>query len=128
MLRFRVHTVVVPVALMLVQAGCHRLPASSYEKKFDSASWKDEASWSGIDRPTPRQQMLGDLVNNVLPGKSRAEVLEILGPPSQAKMTHAADLVWCLGIERGLFGIDSEWLFVWFDSAGVVSRTALGHD
>jgi hypothetical protein len=72
--------------------------------------------------------MLADLMHNVLPGKTRAEVLELLGPASADKMAHAADLVWCLGRERTYVGIDSEWLLVWFGSSGTVSRTELGFD
>ena len=71
--------------------------------------------------------MLGDLIANVLPGMKRDDIVALLGDPSEGNMRHA-DLVWCLGLERGLFGIDSEWLLVWFDDGGVVSRSELGHD
>ena len=62
--------------------------------------------------------MVDDLLKrNLLNGRSRAQVEELLGPADNTPYFREWDLVYHLGPERGLFGIDSEWLVVRFDSA-----------
>ena len=63
--------------------------------------------------------MIGDLIANVLPGKSEAEVITLLGQAETPSETHPTDeMVFYLGPERGSYfgNIDSEWLIVHFDS------------
>jgi hypothetical protein len=60
--------------------------------------------------------MLGDLVENVLPGLGKADIEELLGPADDA-----ADrkLIYELGAERdSMFPIDSESLVIRLDSSG----------
>lgn len=100
---------------------------------FDSDSWKQESaeqfnpqSW------TIRQRMLGDLLGNVVPGKGRAHLLKLLGPSVDDFFYEGSFpktcLIYCLGAERGMFGIDSEWLVLYFDDSGMFVRHEIAKD
>jgi hypothetical protein len=47
--------------------------------KFDERSWKTSPPYVAKDI-TPRQKMLGDIIEQRLPGKSRREIEAMLGP------------------------------------------------
>jgi hypothetical protein len=69
--------------------------------------------------------MLGDLVSKRLSGKSRKDLITILGEPSTKMNPDAtgSSLSYSTGIERDSYmPIDSEWLLVYFDSSGKVIR------
>jgi len=108
------------------------LPTGSHLLRFDSALWKDPNSLRFIAGDvTPRQKMLGDVVQNVLPGRTRAELEELLGPSLDTPYfrTTGRDLIYVLGSERdSLFAIDSEWLLIWLDSSGRFERYAIYTD
>ena len=120
--------------IILAVSGCSRsLPSGSHERLFDAALWR---SPQGLEpnktaRITPRQKMLGNLVDKHLVGKKRTEVMEMLGEPS-TKMDPdgtGPSLSYPTGIERGSsFRIDSEWLLIFFDSSGKVIRYRIGTD
>ena len=101
------------------------LPRGSYEHRFSREIWLDPNSDLGHGQfITPRQKMLGDVVKN-LPGKSRAEVEEMLGPSRDTQKFESlgCDLLYVTGPERAsFFGIDSEWFLIWFDEHGVYER------
>lgn len=63
-----------------------------------------------------------------LDGESRAAVLGQLGPPHDGPYFRDHDLVYYLGDERGLMGIDSEWLVIDFDRDGKVASYAVVSD
>jgi hypothetical protein len=63
-----------------------------------------------------------------LKGKSRSEVLEMLGPPPPTDKFEGHGLVYVLGPERRWISLDYEWLLVDFDSAGRVSNAAVVSD
>ena len=52
----------------------------------------------------------GLLRSRVLLGKSRIEVVGLLGEPPKTDYFSGWDMVYVLGPERGYFSIDSEWL------------------
>ena len=64
--------------------------------------------------------MAGDIVQNVLPGRLRFEIDALLGPSLDTPYFRdtGCDLVYWLGNERSVFGIDSEWLLIWLDDDG----------
>ena len=71
----------------------------------------------------PRRSMADDLVNSrLLIGRSRMDVETMLGAPSSTDKFRDADLVYWIGPDRGMFGIDNEWLIVSFDSRGIVDN------
>ena len=80
---------------------------------------------------TPRQHMLGDLVERHLLGKSRGAILQVLGT-SSSKMDPDGDgsaLSYPTGFERGSYvRIDSEWLIIYFDSLETAIRYAIRTD
>ena len=57
----------------------------------------------------------------LLDGRTRPEVVELLGPADDTSKWRDWDLVYHLGPERkGLFRIDSEWLVIRLDSRRAV--------
>jgi hypothetical protein len=61
--------------------------------------------------------MLGDVVENILPGKSRNEIIRLLGLSSDD--SNQSTLLFYLGPARGdFFGVEVEWLEVYLDLSG----------
>src|SRR5687767_10445498 len=102
------------------------LPSGSHLQRFDSAQWKGEAaSESAGDDISVRQKMLGDVVGNLLPGRDRRGLEEMLGPSLDTPYfaNTGRDLIYLLGPERdSMFGVDSEWLLIWLDDSGRFER------
>src|SRR5262245_44084202 len=73
-------------------------------KPFDSVAWQDpEEVKKGV-----RLEMADRLLaRGKLLGKTRAEVLDFLGQPTETSYFGSWDLVYWLGFERGFFSIDS---------------------
>ena len=107
------------------------LPFGSDMKPFDSAIWKSESSTDWNEGISVREQMLTDVVEKVLPGKSRQEIENALGPSLETDYFSSfdKDLIYCLGPERdGLFNIDSEWLLIWLNEDGKFKRYMIAND
>ena len=68
------------------------------------------------------------LDRRVLNGKTRAEIVELLGEPDEARAFTGYDMVWWLGPERGFISIDSEWLWIDLDENEVAIDVRLGAD
>jgi hypothetical protein len=84
---------------------------------FSEARWKDPA------RRDQRVTMVSALLLiHRLEGRTRGEVVELLGEPTDTDYFADWDLVYWLGDERGLFGIDSEWLVIRLGPDGRVSE------
>jgi hypothetical protein len=98
---------------LVVAGACDR------SRPFDSADWQAASSNRG-DAPTVRQRMVGDVVQRLLPGKSRGEIERLLGPSLDTKYFKETgrDLIYVLGPERSFISIDDEWLLIWLDQAG----------
>jgi hypothetical protein len=80
---------------------------------------------------TPRQKMLRDVVENLLPGKTRREIEALLGPSSATWYFEdtGRDLIYMTGPERDTpFSIDSEWLLIWLDQNDRFERFAVHRD
>lgn len=92
--------------------------------RFDPVSWRapDATSWN--DDTSARNKMLRHLVVGVLPGKSRDEVVALLGPSPETPYFAGVDkdLIYPLGPREGFFGNESEWLLIWFDDEGRFER------
>ena len=102
-----------------------QLPSGSYDKQFDHEVWLDPESTNYTAGDiTSRQKMLADVVKR-LPGHSRAELENMLGPTLDTPYFKSTgrDLIYITGPERdSLFGIDSEWLLIWVDENGTYKR------
>jgi len=108
------------------------LPTGSHLQSFDRTLWRDLHSAEYVEGDiTPRQKMLADVVKNVLPGRTRAELEELLGPSLDTLYfkKEGRDLIYVLGPERdGYITIDSEWLLIWLDKDGRFKRYAIAKD
>jgi outer membrane protein assembly factor BamE (lipoprotein component of BamABCDE complex) len=92
---------------------------------FDSAAWRDELSI----RDGAREKMADRLVGRqTLRGKTRGEVISLLGEPPATDYFSDWDLVYLLGPERGFISIDSEWLVVRFGQNGRVTEYQIVRD
>lgn len=78
-------------------------------RTFDPVAWRNDAeTGSGV-----RQSMADGLVaRRSLIGRTREEVVEMLGEPPETGYFKRYDLVYWLGDERGFISIDSEWLMI----------------
>ncbi len=76
------------------------------DKPFDREIWASADYSSG-----KRNQMVDEILRTrMLIGKSRTEVVALLGEPPATDYFSEWDLVYVLGPERELMSIDSEWL------------------
>jgi hypothetical protein len=100
----------------------HGLPAGPDRRAFDPVEWKADHSSDARDGgPSIRQEMLRDIVTRILPGKTRSDLEELLGPSLVTPYFRDTkrDLIYFLGPERdSYFKIDSEWLLIWLDAQG----------
>lgn len=84
-------------------------------RRFDRAEWMSADVTQRV-----RVEMIDDLNHRrLLIGKTRAEVLALLGPPTDELADW--DLAWYLGPSGG-YGIDPEWLALRLDDSGRVIR------
>ena len=93
------------------------LPSGSHLQSFDSELWIADDSTVMRAGINDRQKMLGDVVENILPGKSRNEIIRLLGLSSDD--SNQPTLLFYLGPARGdSFGVEVEWLKVHLDPSG----------
>ena len=107
-----------------------RTPVESYlySVRFNSTAWRAHSMDHGLEWPT-RLRMIDDLMRqNLLDGKSREEVVGVLGPPDRTAKFRDWDLVYDLGPERSFIRIDSEWLLLRMDTNGRVTAARVTHD
>lgn len=94
---------------------------------FDPQRWADQAAVYAS--PFPRRQMVADLRRTHLKaGATRAEVIALLGVPTETDKFADHDLVYWLGPEEDTISVDSEWLLVDLDTAGRVKTVAVAAD
>lgn len=103
----------------------------SYARTFDSKVWADPESENYRRGDiTPRQKMLGDVIGSVVRNGTRENIIAQLGPPIVGRLSGAdIDTTYCTGPQRdSFFRIDDEWLSIWFDEAGHVTRWEIWSD
>ena len=88
---------------------------------FDAAAWQADPDDRG-----PMADRL--LARGTLDGLTRKQVVELLGEPPDTDYFRDWDLVYCLGMERGLFSIDSEWLLLRLGPDGRVAEARINTD
>ncbi len=95
---------------------------------FDSAVWR--ATPSDGTHDAVRLRMVDDFLANHGPvGRTRTEIVALLGESDDTSYFSDFDMVYHLGLERGgAFSIDSEWLVIRLDSDGVVTEARLVRD
>lgn len=102
----------------LMFAGFYTIHYFRYSSKFDSTVWHDPQSTRfPKDDITPRQKMVDDLGQNVLPGKRPTEVLALLGRTDDSCSSSSlslCDFAYYIGPSK-LLRTHSEYLVIWFD-------------
>ncbi|MFP3509539.1 hypothetical protein SB775_07725 [Peribacillus sp. SIMBA_075] len=84
------------------------LGVNEYESRFTTERW--------LNNDEGRVYLVDDLLNDhELIGKTKGEVITLLGSPTETEYFKEEDVVYYLGAERGIISIDSEWLVIWFD-------------
>jgi hypothetical protein len=97
------------------------LPSGSNLQPFNSELWIADDSTIMREGINDRQKMLGDVVGNILPGKSRNQIIRLLGLSSDD--SNQPTLLFYLGPARGdFFGVEVEWLEVYLDLSGNFKR------
>lgn len=108
------------------------LPTGSHSIEFDSGVWQDPRSSEFIQGDiTPRQKMLGSVVDRLEPTQDRVKIEALLGPSLDTPYfgSTGRDLIYILGPERdSFFRIDSEWLLIWLDDSGHFERYGIYTD
>jgi len=95
--------------------------------RFDSAAWKQAQAESSLD--SIRLRMVDDLLaRHDLGGRSRADIVELLGEPDETEYFRDYEMVWWLGPERSYMSVDSEWLVVDLNESGVVVEARIRTD
>ncbi|HET9426126.1 MAG TPA: hypothetical protein VFO55_12195 [Gemmatimonadaceae bacterium] len=91
---------------------------------FVQSQWMDTTL--SLGRAAVRGCMVDDLLaRHPLRGKTRAEVVALIGEPTEKELFREYDMVYWLGPERGLIGTDSEFLVIRLDAAGRVTTVEL---
>jgi hypothetical protein len=97
-------------------------------RRFDQEAWW-RAGYAATGAEPVRLRMVDDLLQRrLLDGKTRAEVIALLGPPPETAYFREYDLVYWLGPERSIFSIDSEWLGIRLGPDGRVAEAVLLRD
>ena len=88
--------------------------------RFEASAWRDSVQAFG---PLAVRGCMVDafLAQRNFHDRPRAEVVALLGEPRPTDYFREYDLVYWLGPERGLMGIDSEWLVFRLDGQGRVA-------
>lgn len=108
------------------------LPEEAFQMSFSSEVWLSESSSYPEEgqKISARQKMLGSVIKDILPGKSRQEIEICLGPSFETAHFGGSkyDLIYPLGWDRGIFPIDHEWLLIWLDEQGIFERYEITAD
>lgn len=92
---------------------------------FDPIAWQDEIQVKAGLRLGMADRLIA---RGTFQGKTRAEVVQLLGEPPPTDYFHNWDLVYWLGPERGFMSIDSEWLVFRFAADGRCSEYRIVRD
>ncbi|MBV1857517.1 MAG: outer membrane protein assembly factor BamE, partial [Nannocystaceae bacterium] len=90
-------------------------------RAFDAVAWQADADDRG-----PMADRL--VARGSLAGLTRGQVVDLLGEPPDTDYFRDWDLVYHLGMERGLFSIDSEWLLLKLGPDGHVAEVRINTD
>jgi hypothetical protein len=103
-----------------------------HQRAFDADLWRRQELTKYDPKWPPRLCMVDDLLHRrILPEKTEAQVIELLGRPTNRMVlsgTSTCELSYYLGPERGVLGIDSETLCIEIGKDGKVSRQWIHRD
>jgi hypothetical protein len=98
---------------------------------FVATWWQPQSmSWGEYLDPLHKRARMADglKLGGGLAGKTRTEVVALLGEPPATSYFSEYDLVYELGRDRSLLGMDSDWLAILFGPDGQVSEVAVLQD
>lgn len=91
------------------------LPPGANYLKFEQEQWQENAKTDNYTR----QYMLKDLIKNILPKKSKSEIISILGKPDNI---YEDKIEYLIGPERSYFAIDLKVLHLFFDKEDIYTH------
>lgn len=116
---------VLALSVLILGAGARVWRVWFPGRPFDAAAWKDEAQVEQGVRLGMADRLLA---RRTLLGKTRDEVVELLGEPPPTAYFANWHMGYWLGPERSLFSIDSEWLVLRLAQDGRVVDTRIVRD
>jgi hypothetical protein len=113
--------------LVVSSIGSDSMARCEGHRKFERSVWLDSAATYG------KLQLRGCMVDDLrrrhsFRGRTRAEVVALLGEPRPTGYFDEYDLVYWLGPERSAVAMDSEWLAIRLDKVGRVTEHQLVTD
>ena len=86
------------------------------EKPFDAKAWKTE--------PLQRYEMVDDIIESqILSGKSKREIIEILGQPNSKSNAEKEGFIYNIGDPPSFFSSQKEYLLIIFKNEHVEKGT-----
>jgi hypothetical protein len=123
--RFSLRSLMGAVAIMASVCGWVEWHRRYPGRAFDAVAWKDPVQVArGVRGPTADRLVAW----KSLLGKTRSQVVQLLGEPVEAKAFPEWDSVYFVGPERGFISIDDEWLGLRFGPDGRVVKCQLTTD
>jgi hypothetical protein len=89
---------------------------------FDRAQWQDQTRIADGGRKAMAERLVA---RNALPGRTRAEVIDMLGEPTKTDKLRKWSLVYHLGPGAPQPGAESDWLAVLLDQSGLVAEARI---
>ncbi len=125
LLRFRIRTLMIAVAIVGLGVGWLVWRIRNPGRPFDPVAWQhDSEGYLGI-----RQAMADRLLaSHSLEGKTRQEVIDMLGEPLNTGLPITWGLTYYLGPERSFISIDSECLVMRLGRDGRVKSAHIHRD
>lgn len=128
----RVILITIPIVLLILAAPTifllGTMGISTVKERFNRRTF-DSQVWKQGNQDEVRIRMVDCLLRRYnLIGKSRSEVVELIGEPDNTLYFREYDMVSRLGNERGFIGIDSEWLVLRLDTGQVVTEFRIVRD
>ncbi len=94
-----------------------------HRQEFDAELWRNHENVAHDIMWPPRLRMVDNLMSSGrLNNRTRAEVVRMLGEPTEEIYFPGWDMVYWLGPERGFMGIDYEWLVLRLRDNGSVAE------
>lgn len=116
----------VALALALLSLGYYLIKVAPLP--FIQSWWQQgDVEWTD---PWHKRHRLADglLFSGRLIGKTRAEIVALLGEPSETNYHSEWDIAYALGSARAFIPMDIEWLVIRLDSNGVATEASLAWD
>ena len=111
------------VLLLVVRYTIYSAPLPFVE------SWWNANNYEWNDSLHKRARIADRLISSdALIGKSRTEIVQMLGEPPPPEYFREWDMVYNLGAERGFISIDSEWLVIRLGSTGNATQATILRD